>query len=89
MDKIRTAILVDGGFYRKRAKSLWGEKSAKERAKELESYCHKHVANSYLYRIFIMIVHGLQIIFLILLQERLLISESQTYLSGQKLFMMN
>ena len=52
MDKIRTAILVDGGFYRKRAKSLWGEKSAKERAKELESYCHKHVANSYLYRIF-------------------------------------
>lgn len=41
MDKIRTAILVDGGFYRKRAKSLWGEKSAKERAKELESYCHK------------------------------------------------
>lgn len=52
VDKIRTAILVDGGFYRKRAKSLWGEKSAKERADELESYCHNHVANSYLYRVF-------------------------------------
>ena len=31
----KTAILVDGGFYRKRAKYLWGEKTAEERAKEL------------------------------------------------------
>ena len=23
---VKTAILVDGGFYRKRAKSLWGNK---------------------------------------------------------------
>ncbi len=53
MDKIRTAVLVDGGFYRKRANSLWGkEKTPKERADELEKYCHKHVDNSYLYRIF-------------------------------------
>jgi len=35
MDKIRTAILVDSGFYRKRAKSLWGEKTPKERADDL------------------------------------------------------
>jgi hypothetical protein len=27
--------LVDGGFYRKRAKYLWGEKSGADRAKEL------------------------------------------------------
>jgi len=35
---IRTAILVDGGFYRKRAKFLWHEKTAEERAKELSAY---------------------------------------------------
>ena len=28
---IRTAVLVDGGFYRKRAKYLWGVKTAEER----------------------------------------------------------
>lgn len=32
---IKTAILVDGGFYRKRAKSLWGNKTPAERANEL------------------------------------------------------
>lgn len=52
MDKIRIAILVDGGFYRKRATSLWGLKDPKQRANELEAYCHKHVSNSYLYRIY-------------------------------------
>ena len=63
MEQIRTAILVDGGFYRKRAKSLWGEKNPKDRADELESYCHRHLADQskntkdfkiikYLYRIF-------------------------------------
>ena len=25
---VRTAILVDGGFYRKRASHLWGQKTA-------------------------------------------------------------
>ena len=52
----RTAILVDGGFYRKRAKHLFGDKSPKERAKELEMYCRKHLkqkqGDSYLYRVF-------------------------------------
>ena len=37
------AILVDGGFYQYRAKSLWGVKSAKDRADELEKYCNKHL----------------------------------------------
>ncbi|MCR4670612.1 MAG: NYN domain-containing protein [Saccharofermentans sp.] len=40
---IRTAILVDGGFYRKRAKVLKGELSGKDRAKELFQYCMSHI----------------------------------------------
>jgi hypothetical protein len=55
---IKVAILVDGGFYRKRAKKLWGEKTPGQRAKELEEYCKKHLSTknksnyNYLYRIF-------------------------------------
>lgn len=54
---IKVAILVDGGFYRKRSKYLWGEKTPKERADELFDYCMKHVQKDkfnecYLYRIF-------------------------------------
>lgn len=54
-----TAILVDGGFYRKRAAVLFGTKTAEERAKELEKYCYCHIrdggrknAKRFLYRIF-------------------------------------
>lgn len=53
---VKTAILVDEGFYRKRAKSLWGAKAPSERADELNSYCYRHLSDSYenryLYRIF-------------------------------------
>lgn len=53
---IRTAILVDGGFYRKRARALWGDKTPCERADELNNYCYKHLndkyENRYLYRVF-------------------------------------
>lgn len=55
---IRTAILVDGGFYRKRAKHQWGIKTAKERALELGAYCMAHIGKCdgavgrQLYRIF-------------------------------------
>lgn len=54
---IRTAILVDGGFYRKRAKYLWGDKSAEDRAKELQAYCRAHLqhekdSDTQLYRVF-------------------------------------
>lgn len=54
----KTAILVDGGFYRKRAAHLWGKKTAEERAKELSAYCHAHMQDKdgksprELYRIF-------------------------------------
>ena len=40
---MKTAILVDGGFYRKRATILWKKKSASDRAEELFKYCTKHI----------------------------------------------
>lgn len=53
---IRTAILVDGAFYRKRAYHLFGNKTPAERAKELSSYCHRHIKEekegATLYRVF-------------------------------------
>ena len=49
-----TAILVDGGFYRKRAARLFGHKTPEQRADELLEYCRRHTrkAKSRLYRIF-------------------------------------
>lgn len=52
----RTAILVDGGYYRVRARDLWGNKAPRERADELYAYCMLHIAEPNdprdLYRIF-------------------------------------
>lgn len=54
----KTAILVDGGFYRKRAAHLWGKKTAEARASELSAYCNAHLKDMdgnekrQLYRIF-------------------------------------
>lgn len=52
----RTAILVDGGFYRTVAYRLYGAKNPADRAKELEEYCRRHIHskndNRELYRIF-------------------------------------
>lgn len=48
---IKTAILVDGGFYRKRVHAIAGSKTPQERADELERYCKLHVGRRYLYRI--------------------------------------
>ena len=52
---METAIMVDGGFYQKMAKRLFGKKSPKARATELERYCKKHIKKTgdrHLYRIF-------------------------------------
>lgn len=59
---IKTAILVDGGFYRKRASTLWGKKTPYERASELYNYCKAHINDKqeaerqndtrFLYRVF-------------------------------------
>jgi len=50
------AILVDGGFYRKRAKALFGVKPPAARAEELVRYCNRHLEDhgifNRLYRIF-------------------------------------
>jgi len=53
----KTAILVDGGYYRKRAIDLWGkDKNAEDRAAELFKYCLLHISEPDeprdLYRIF-------------------------------------
>ena len=39
----KTAILVDGGFYRKRAKYLWGERPPQETANGLITYAMRHL----------------------------------------------
>lgn len=53
---MKTAVLVDGGFYRKRAQKLFGELPAKDRAEELNNYCWRHLKEKNitheLYRIF-------------------------------------
>lgn len=53
---MRTAILVDGGFYRRRAQAVKGDKTPHERAVELSNYCRRHLIthgeSNYLYRIF-------------------------------------
>ena len=53
-----TAILVDGGFYRRRAYNLFGDKTPMDRASELIEYCWRHLSRgkgqppNHLYRIF-------------------------------------
>ena len=53
---MKTAIMVDGGFYRIRAQACLGDKTAQDRAIELSNYCKKHLnthgENSDLYRVF-------------------------------------
>ena len=40
---MKTAILVDGGFYRRRAQIAFGDISAQNRAIELANYCRRHL----------------------------------------------
>lgn len=51
---IVTAVLIDGGFYRRRARRLFGEKNAEDRAEEVAKYARRHISKSRssLYRIF-------------------------------------
>ena len=56
IDEGYTAILVDGGFYKRRAHAVFGEKKPEERADELDQYCKRHLKEKdhfhHLYRIF-------------------------------------
>lgn len=84
---ISTAILVDGGFYRKRARYLWGEKTAEDRANELEAYCHAHLRKrkdedkQYLYRVFYYDCSpiGRKSVFHPLLRKNIDLDKSDTY----------
>lgn len=53
---MKTAILIDGAFYRKQANQLFGKKTAIDRANELFKYCMMHLEGEKktreLYRIF-------------------------------------
>jgi len=51
---MKTAIMVDGAFYQKRATAIFGAKAPSERAQELVIYCKRHLLaeGSELYRIF-------------------------------------
>ena len=42
---MKTAILVDGGFYRRRAYAAYGDRTPAERADELFSYCKRHLTS--------------------------------------------
>ena len=50
----KVAVLIDGGFYRKRAAFIWGHEPAEEAANSLVNYAKRHVkwSKSELYRIF-------------------------------------
>ena len=53
---MKKAILVDGGFYRRRAFTAYGDKTPTERADELYAYCKRHLTshgeNNEVYRLF-------------------------------------
>ncbi|MBQ6815555.1 MAG: NYN domain-containing protein [Lachnospiraceae bacterium] len=53
---MKTAILIDGGFYRRRAQAILGDQTPEQRAIELANYCKRHTRlhgeKSDLYRIF-------------------------------------
>ncbi len=53
---MKTAILVDGGFYRRRAQKVLGDVTSQVRASELTEYCKRHLnwhgEKNDLYRIF-------------------------------------
>lgn len=53
---VKTAIMIDGAFYRKRAYYFWGDIDPVDRAQELYRYCQRHIkeetAGAELYRVF-------------------------------------
>ena len=81
---IKTAILVDGGFYKKRAALFWGKKTPESRAKELIAYCMAHINDKQeersLYRIFYYDCPPLsKTVYHPLLQKNIDFGKSETY----------
>ena len=100
----KVAILVDGGFYRKIAKHLWGDKSPEQRCEELIKYCRFHLKErdnfitdgdkriyqyNELYRIFIMTANLLIKKFFIHFCRKPLTYQSSRLTNGQKIFLSN
>lgn len=83
---MNTAILVDGGFYRRRAYSIWGDKTPEKRAEELHTYCLKHTKyrtepKDNLYRIFYYDCPPVEKkVFHPLLQKQIDLKQESTYL---------
>ncbi|PTF29303.1 nuclease, partial [Staphylococcus chromogenes] len=44
---MKIAVLVDGGYYRKRSQNVFGKVTAKERANELYKYCNRHLKETH------------------------------------------
>ncbi len=88
----KTAILVDGGFYRKRDFKAHGIKSAKERADELIRYCWKHLSwkdeqKHELYRILYYDCLPVDmVVYHPLLKKNIDLSHSETYVSSIEFF---
>lgn len=40
----RTAVLIDGNFFLKRARRLWGDTSPEKRASECHAYALRHIS---------------------------------------------
>lgn len=90
---MKTAILVDGGFYRKRATHLWGKKTPEKRAAELRAYCSAHLKHEQkyddraLYRIFYYDCPPLgKTVYHPLLQRGIDFRHSETYTWTEKFF---
>lgn len=86
----KTAIFIDGAYYRKRAAHLWGKKSPDRRAAELYAYCMEHMkqvlkdegnhSNRQLYRIFYYDCEPLsKIVYHPLTKKNIDFSKSDTY----------
>ena len=92
-DKVlRTAVLVDGGFYRKRSKYLWGKKTPEKRADELYAYCMAHIQEKssyerYLYRIFYYDCPPIsRVVYHPLLKKQIDFSKQETYSWSNEFF---
>lgn len=88
---IKTAIMVDGAFYRKRAFYYWGDKSPEDRAKELARYCYRHIreekAGAELYRVFYYdCIPSSKIVYHPLTKSQIDLSKTDQYAWSQEFF---
>jgi hypothetical protein len=61
----RVAILVDGGFFLKRYRSIYGKKTAEKVARDLYRLATNHAKGEHLYRVFYYDAHPIEKSFII------------------------